>query len=113
MKAHKWEIIIIMLLLAAALIWLAFSFFAPKNAGSEAAVTGPTIETRYLSLNTDGVYHIEAMLPVTLRVQDGRIRFENSVCPDHLCEGFGWISKEGQQAVCMPAGVAVTITPDG
>lgn len=112
MKAHKWEIAVTGLLLAGALIWLAFSFFKPAG-GGQAVVTGPNIKTQYLPLDTDGVYTIDAALPVTLRVQNGRIRFENSVCPDHLCEGFGWIFKEGQQAVCMPAGVAVTVSGEG
>ena len=45
----------------------------------------------------------------SLEVKDGAIRFVDSQCPDHICEGFGFISQEGDYAVCMPAGVAVTI----
>ena len=41
--------------------------------------------------------------------KDGRIRFINSRCPDHICEGYGWLSKEHDQAVCMPAGVVVSV----
>ncbi len=47
--------------------------------------------------------------PVTLEVSEGRIRFINSRCPDHICEGYGWLSKEHDQAVCMPAGVVVSV----
>ncbi|MBP1552654.1 MAG: NusG domain II-containing protein, partial [Oscillospiraceae bacterium] len=35
--------------------------------------------------------------------------FENSQCPDHLCEGFGEIYFDNQSASCLPAGVIVTI----
>ncbi|MFQ8832356.1 MAG: NusG domain II-containing protein [Ruthenibacterium lactatiformans] len=58
----------------------------------------------------DGTYEIsEGKLPVTLEVSEGRIRFINSRCPDHICEGYGWLSKEHDQAVCMPAGVVVSV----
>ena len=46
---------------------------------------------------------------MTLEVSEGRIRLINSRCPDHICEGYGWLSKEHDQAVCMPAGVVVSV----
>ena len=63
-----------------------------------------------IDLSKDEVYHIEgARLPVTLEVKDGAIRFINSVCPDHICEGFGFISIVDENATCMPAGVFVIV----
>ncbi|MBQ3588282.1 MAG: NusG domain II-containing protein, partial [Oscillospiraceae bacterium] len=41
-----------------------------------------------------------------------RIRFIESICPDHLCEGYGFISYEDETAICMPAGVAVLVTSE-
>lgn len=46
---------------------------------------------------------------VVLEIQDHRIHFLSSDCPDHLCIGFGWLDSELQSAVCMPNRVAVTI----
>ena len=66
-------------------------------------------EKQYIPLDTDGLYTINAKLVATLEVKDGKIAFINSKCPDKLCEGFGHISHEGEMAVCLPAGVAVTI----
>ena len=67
-------------------------------------------ETQTISLETDGIYHIEdAQLPVTLEVKDGKIRFIDSQCPDHLCEGFGWVQTEYDSAVCVPSGVSVRV----
>ena len=68
-------------------------------------------ESKIISLAKDGEYKIEGKLPVTLEVKEGKIRFVRSVCPDHVCEGVGWIGTEGEQAICMPAGVSVTIQP--
>ncbi|MBR2671893.1 MAG: NusG domain II-containing protein [Oscillospiraceae bacterium] len=78
--------------------------------------TGRTATVEYdgevimnVDLSEDAVYHIDARLPVTLIVENGRIFFTDSVCPDHLCEGFGRIHIKGQSAICLPARVAVYI----
>ena len=62
-----------------------------------------------IPLSASGVYHIDADLPVTLIVEDGKIFFTDSVCPDHLCEGFGRISRKRESAICLPARVSVYI----
>lgn len=84
-----------------------------KTAGSVAVVdikTPEKEERMEIDLSIDKTYHIETQkYPVTLVVKDGAIRFENSKCPDHLCEGFGWISYDNESASCLPAGVIVVI----
>jgi len=42
-------------------------------------------------------------------IEDGKVRFEKSDCPDQVCVRTGWISKPGQAAVCLPAGIIVKI----
>lgn len=87
-----------------------------RTEGATARVEITDAETITLPLDKDGTYEIsEGKLPVTLEVSEGRIRFINSRCPDHICEGYGWLSKEHDQAVCMPAGVVVSVekAPDG
>lgn len=87
-------------------LWGALS----RGGGATARVDVADEQGITLSLQEDGVYHIDSgRLPVTLEVKDGAVRFANSVCPDHLCEGFGWLRKEHDQAICMPAGVVVTV----
>lgn len=63
-----------------------------------------------IDLSVDETYHIETTLPVTLVVKNGKISFQNSQCPDKLCEGFGEIYFDNQTASCLPAGVIVTIS---
>jgi len=65
-----------------------------------------------IDLSVDETYHIQTNLPVTLVVKDGKIHFENSQCPDHLCEGFGEISYDGESASCLPAGVIVVVSEE-
>lgn len=85
---------------------------ATKTEGSKAIVDinyNGKQERMEIDLSVDETYHIETSLPVTLVVKDGKIHFENSQCPDKLCEGFGEIYFDNQTASCLPAGVIVTI----
>lgn len=100
------------LLFAAAVLLLAGAavLLRPRAAGATARVTVVGGEDVRLSLGRDGRYSVEGgRLPVTLEIADGRIRFVESQCPDHICERYGWLSRENDQAVCMPAGVMVSV----
>ena len=37
------------------------------------------------------------------------IAFVDSPCPDHLCEGYGWLSRQDDWAACLPAQATLTI----
>lgn len=102
----KRDLLIIALLLAAALLAL---FLIPRHKGSTAVVSYDGEIVMEIDLGKDGIYHIEGQLPVTLEVADDHIRFIHSVCPDHLCEGFGLIGDDGEWAVCAPARVSVQV----
>ena len=85
-----------------------------RETGDVAMVAIDNTEKRYeISLEENTIHTItEGKIVVTLEVKDGRIRFIDSKCPDHLCEGFGFIQHEDESAICMPAGVAVLITDE-
>lgn len=81
------------------------------------AVTGPRAELSYgkdksviLSLSKDGFHDISTgKYTVHLEVKEGRIRFVDSPCPDHLCEAFGWLQNENDWAACLPAEAILTV----
>ena len=102
------ELTVLILLAAASLAVLLF-LSRPGEGVLYAQVSYNNQVVQRIPLSQNGVYEIDAGLPVTLEVQDGRIRFVGSHCPDKLCEGFGWIGEEYQYAICLPAGVAVQI----
>lgn len=102
------NIILVLLLIATSLI--AWRFIRGGDSGAKlAAQVTAGGEVSYIELDTDSVYYIEGDLHVTLIVENGEIFFSNSLCPDHLCEGFGKLSKLNDVAVCMPARVSVQI----
>lgn len=106
---RKRDIVIIsLLLIAAVLFYLVPKLIRPE--GNTASVIYDGNEIMKISLTEEGTYTIHGDLTATLEVRNGKIRFINSLCPDKLCEGFGWISLEGETAVCMPARLAVIIT---
>ncbi len=113
----KRDIALILLVLAASA--LLFFLFWPRIFANEAvAVVSVGVDenqtTQRILLSEDRLVSIEgAALPVTLSVEGGGIRFVNSVCPDHLCEGFGLLQHEGDWASCLPAEVFVRIESGG
>lgn len=99
-------------LIAAVLAVAAALFLLPKlllPAGAEASVIYDGTEVMRIDLDVDGTYTVQGDLTATLVVSGGKIRFVGSLCPDKLCEGFGWIGLKGETAVCMPAKLAVII----
>ena len=65
-----------------------------------------------LPLDEDKVYDVDTgYLTVHIEVRDGAARFVDSPCPDHICEGYGWLTLEDQTATCLPARAVLTIVP--
>ena len=71
---------------------------------------GEAGQTLRIPLDKDARYDIDTgLLTIHLEVADGAIRFVESPCADHLCEGFGWLHSEGDWAACLPAKALVTV----
>ena len=105
-------LILLAVFLLAAAAWL----FWRATASSEqnlAVITLDGAEIRRIDLETepDGVFSLqqEYGVPVSFEVKEGAIRFVEVDCPDHICEDEGFVSLEGQTAVCMPNRVALSI----
>ena len=70
-----------------------------KGSGLQAVVDfgdGVT-ETLPLAQDHDYLYEVGDYI-VHLQVKDGAIAFLDSQCPDHVCEQFGWLDKDGGRA---------------
>ena len=60
-----------------------------------------------LNLSEDKEINIDKM---TIMVKAGKIRVENSDCPQKICVNSGWISKPVEKIVCIPNKVLIEIT---
>ena len=100
------NIIFCLVILAIAALFL----FKPKSKGASATVNFPDGSQTIIDLTQDQRYDFESKgYGIHLVVEQESIRFVESECPDHLCEGFGRLSHSDEMATCLPAGVSVVV----
>ena len=70
--------------------------------GKEVRVVALAGETRKLAIDGyQGKSYVE--------ISGGRVRMEDSACPDKLCVKSGWISRPGESIVCLPNRVVIEV----
>ncbi len=126
-RLRKIEAIIIGVVVLAALVgwYLINGRSSPdlSQAGSEAesnyavvSIDGNTVEVIRLADHVGSeAYFVDLRqwdVEGKLELKEGKIRFIEVSCPDHICEEQGFIGQELQSAVCMPNRVAVSIYSD-
>lgn len=91
---------------------VAFLLLQGRATGTVAVLTyGDTGETLTIPLDQDKRYDLDTGLyTIHLEVKNARIAFVDSPCPDHVCEGYGWLSKDGDWAACLPARASLMVT---
>lgn len=57
---------------------------------------------QYIKLKNDD-YHL------TVLAEKKRIRVLDADCPDKICVKFGWLTKPGDNAICVPSKIIVMI----
>lgn len=57
--------------------------------------------------------NFEDGIALTVEAENGRIRVLDADCPDKICVKYGWLTKPGDQAVCLPSKTIVTIEGEG
>lgn len=105
MKLKKVEWIILAAVLAVC-AGMALFFYWPRGGETVAVVSVDGTERYRVDLSRREAYtfRIEDATgkPVSFEVAEGRIRFVDVTCPDHICERTGWCGAPGERAVCMP-----------
>ena len=113
LQKRDWVVIGALLLLAAG-CWLFYRFtYRPPQEQNLAVIMIDGKEVMRLNLleETDRIFSLEEDygIPVSFQIEDHRIRFVQVTCPDHICENAGYLSMEGQSAVCMPTRTSLSI----
>lgn len=91
----------------ALVVWLVF----PRPSGVQAVVTrGGEMLGRY-ALDTPARLPIQGAngFSLTLVVEDGQARVEDSTCPDLICQHHAPVSKSGESIICLPGQVTITV----
>lgn len=110
-KLSSEVILIAVLLIISGALFLYFKGMG--NGDSVAQITINGNEIMRIDLNQDKEQIIDLNpqynIDIKLEIKDNAIAIIHSDCPDQICLGYGYISKEPQSSVCMPNRVAVVI----
>lgn len=113
--------LLVNLLFAAVILAAAAALFLLRDAGKDPElplkaqlVYGDDSTVLDLPLDVNQRYDVDTgYLTVHIEIKDGAARFVDSPCPDHVCEGYGWLTLEDQTATCLPARAVLTLVPAG
>lgn len=108
MKVKKREVIFVLVLAAALLLWVLW----PKQQGQRVSVTVDGEAAGSYALTQDRQIPLEGYggYSLTLVIQDGKAHVEDSSCPDLICQNHAPISRDSEQIVCLPARIVITVT---
>ena len=111
-KINKYDIILIVsVLLAAILLFAVISFGTKKGGYAVVTVDGETFGE--FSLEKDCEIRIgNEENGNTLVIKNGSAKIEHATCPDKLCERQGAIRYDKQTIVCLPNKTVVTVKSD-
>ena len=108
---RKTDLIIILVVALVALTFILWQRTGDAPLTAEISVDGKTVESVDLSKATDRVeIHPKGAENVLIVAENGRIRFEDSDCPDKLCVKQGELYRKGDTAVCLPEKTVITVT---
>lgn len=98
------------LCILALILLLVVSLSSPKGTTAQIYLHNVCVMT--CDLTEDSIFQIDQVPEVTFQIQDGKIRFLSSDCPDQVCVRTGFISLAGQTAVCLPHRLVIRIISD-
>ncbi len=84
--------------------------FSISNKGREALIKVGNTAVQRVSLKLDRKIDFEGDKgKVVVEIKKGRVRIVESSCFQKICINTGWIDKPGQNIICLPNRVLVTI----
>lgn len=90
------------------------SAFARQVQGSRVYVTVGGRRVAAFSLATDRRLTIRTRAGMeTLQVSRGKVRVANAPCPRKICRHGGWISRSGEELICVPGEMVIRIAGGG
>lgn len=111
LKPKAGDIVIIAVIIMTAVIMTLLLF--EKNTIAKAAIitqNNTALDSvRLDQLDERYTFNYQGEYPGTIEAEKGKIRFSHADCPDQVCVQTGWISRPGQIAVCLPAGIIIRI----
>ena len=90
--------------------WLYSLLWFSDGHGDFAQITIDKKEQQLVSLSKNQIIEMRGRTGISeLEINDGRIRFTRSPCPNQICVHAGWLQHGGEFAACLPNRVAVEV----
>ena len=90
--------------------WLYSLFWFNNSHGDFVQITIDEKEQQLVSLAENKILKMKGKTGISeLEINDGRIRFKRSPCPNQICVHAGWLQHGGEFAACLPNRVAVEV----
>lgn len=105
----------IVLLIAVTAVILILTMRQDNTGGKTALIIHNGVVIKKIRLDTldhTETFEYSGEYPGVIEAENGRIRFKEAACPDKVCVGTGWITRNGQIAVCLPEKIMIKITGD-
>ncbi len=103
------DLFIVCLVLLAAVVLFLLGLRGETAAHVEVSINAA--QTEVFPLAKDGSYLIDGHLTVV--IEDGSVRIEDSDCPDRFCVRTGASRSPGEMLVCLPNQIVVRIVGTG
>lgn len=108
-----WDGVVVLLVVAFAVALIVLLRPDPGTAVTATVVLdGEAVAQYRLDQLTDPVTLTldDAPYPLTIKAEPGRICIDHSDCPSQDCVHTGWISKAGQQIICLPNRLVISLS---
>lgn len=107
----KRELLLLIILALVAAVWIIIHHTMPKSNKTTALISQDKKVLAEVDLSNalDEIFSLDEIDGLQFKISNGQICFINSGCPDHICEKYGYLSRPGQLAVCMPNRVTINI----
>lgn len=104
------DLLIIIAVCVVTIILLIPRFFGNEKLTAEISVDGKIIKEIDLDNVEDIIQFASGTEPaVTITAEKGKICVSDAECADKLCQKKGWLTSDGDMAVCLPAKVVVSV----
>ena len=102
--------LVVVILIAAAVIYIFHWAFFQHSGEARAQIIHRGEVAMDVSLSADGIFSLDSLPNVIFQINNGRIAFISSDCPDQICVHRGFLSRAGQSAACLPNNVVLIIS---
>ena len=105
--------VIVAIVVVALVAYAATSVLGGDGAARTAVIQDADGETHTMSLACDGSLTVNSSAGVNMiEVHAGKVRVIEADCPNQDCVEQGWVSEPGQQIICLPHKLVVTVTDE-